>query len=107
PRWYGTNEGRSPNGRFDRGNQIGTGNPNARRIHENRKAVLEAVAPQDVVAIILKQVDLAKDGDTLAARFVADYVLGKPVQAVSLENEGDGTTIIQVIRATPNHAANA
>ena len=100
-RWSGAPEGRDLAGRFERGNQFGAGNPTLKRLHAMRKAAMEAVTPEEFASLIRKQLGLAMDGDTMAARFVAEYVAGKPVQAVSLENDNDGLIQINVIRTTP------
>jgi hypothetical protein len=75
----GTN-GRLPNGRFGVGNPGGPGNPQAKRVAALRRAMLKSVKPEDIEAVIVKLVELAKAGDTTAARELLDRVIGKAVQ---------------------------
>lgn len=41
-----------------------------------REAIFNAVTEADVAEIVKKQIDLAKQGDKSAIKFVMDYVLG-------------------------------
>ena len=54
--------GRDSQGRFARGNAGGPGNPHAQRTAEIREAMLAAVAPADVRAIVKTLVKLTKNG---------------------------------------------
>jgi hypothetical protein len=83
------NNGRDPmTGRLLPGNRVAVGNRGsnsvARRAHELRQCLLEAVSPEDVLAVGRKLVELAKDGDVTAAKLWLEYVLGRPVQGVEL-----------------------
>jgi len=73
---------RDARGRFTANNKGGPGNPFARRVANLRQALLEAVAPEDLRAIIGKMVEAAKQGDVAAARLVLAYGVGKPAPAV-------------------------
>jgi len=73
---------RDARGRFAAGNKGGPGNPFARRVAGLRQAMLEAVAKEDVRAIIGRIVEAAKNGDVAAARLVLAYTVGKPAPAV-------------------------
>ncbi len=77
--------GRDGQGRFTPGNPGGPGNPHAKRIGELRAAVLGAVGPEDMTAIVGKLVELARAGDVRAIREVLDRTLGKPVEADLIE----------------------
>jgi len=74
--------GHGEDGRFAKGNPGGPGNPFARQVAALRRALLEAVSPNDLRGIISKMVDLAKDGHVAAAKIVLEYTLGKPAKAV-------------------------
>src|SRR5260370_1376356 len=74
--------GRDARGRFTANNKGGPGNPFARRIASLRQALLEAVAPPDLRAIIGKVGEAAKQGGVAAARLVLAYTVGKPAPAV-------------------------
>lgn len=70
---------RDSKGRFAKGNAGGPGNPFAKKVGELRSALLKAITPTDVRAIIKKLVALAKSGDTTAAKIVLERALGQPV----------------------------
>ncbi len=78
-------EGRQGNGRFAPGNNAGRGNPHAKRVGELRSALLGAVTPEDLMAIVAKLVDLAKQGDIPAAKEILTRTLGKPHEHDLLE----------------------
>ena len=68
---------RSSNGRFTVGNAGGPGNPHAAQVGGLRRALLDAVTPDDVRDIAAKLVTLAKGGDLNAMRLVLDRTVGK------------------------------
>src|SRR6478736_3466137 len=80
----GRSDGRLPGGRFGPGNKAALGNPNNRRMHELRAALLDAATPEQTAAIIRKMGEQAAAGDVPSARVYLDYVCGKPVQALEL-----------------------
>ena len=69
--------GRDNTGRFGPGNNFGQGNPHAKRVAQLRTALLNAVSPEDLEAIIQALVQKARQGDVYAAREVLDRTLGK------------------------------
>jgi hypothetical protein len=73
--------GRDSAGRFAPGNSVGRGNPHARHVAKLRSALMKAVTPEDIIAIVTKMVELAKDGDLVAAKEVLTRTLGKPQEA--------------------------
>ena len=66
------------NGRFAKGNAGGPGNPHVRRIAMMREAVASAATVEDLVAVMRKLLELAKEGDREAAKLVLHYTVGKP-----------------------------
>jgi hypothetical protein len=77
-----TNEsGRTPGGRFAPGNRGGPGNPHAATVAKLRAAILAAVTPEDIDAIIRALVHRAKGGDMAAAKELLDRAVGKPTDA--------------------------
>ena len=50
-----------------------------------RAALLEAVKPEDMMAIVARLVELAKGGDVRAIKEVLDRTLGKPQEADFIE----------------------
>lgn len=83
-RWEDMAE-RDAQGRFAEGNPGGPGNPHAKRVGELRVALLEAVTPADMQAVVKALVEAAKGGDVAAARVLFERVLGKPVEADLIE----------------------
>jgi hypothetical protein len=73
--------GRGPDGRFDKGNAGGTGNPFARQVAALRQAALAAITPDAIRAILAKMAELALAGDVQAAKLVLAYAVGKPAAA--------------------------
>ena len=93
--------GRLPDGRFGAGNTISQGNVGNKRMKELRRALLDAVTPEDVQAVAKTLKELAVAGDVPACKVLLDHVIGKPVQALELSGpEGsslDLTTIVSTI----------
>jgi hypothetical protein len=77
--------GRAPGGRFAPGNSGGPGNPHAAAVGRLRAAMLAAVSPEDVAAIVRQLVELAKGGSVPAIREVLDRTVGKPVEVDLIE----------------------
>ncbi|MEJ5342805.1 MAG: DUF5681 domain-containing protein [Thermogutta sp.] len=77
---------RDEHGRFLPGCKPGPGRPRKRySAVELRKAVLKAVTPEEVAAIVRALLSRAMDGDVAAAREVLNRVLGPPIEADLLE----------------------
>ncbi len=77
------------------GNTFGEENPHHKRVAELRSALLDAISPEDLRAIVTKLVQQAKQGDVQAAREVLDRCLGKSVQSI------EGPPIYMVPELTP------
>ena len=78
PKPNGPNDGRGEDGRFLPGNAGGPGNPYPRQVAALRNSILQAVTPKDIEEIIKAQIAQAKQGDTVAAKFILERVLGRP-----------------------------
>ena len=74
-------DNRDDRGRFVQGNAGGPGNPYARQVAEHRKALMDAVTPNDVKRVVRVLIDKALSGDIQAARILLDRLLGPPVAA--------------------------
>jgi hypothetical protein len=70
--------GRDASGRFAAGNRGGPGNPFARHTAAMRKAIADAVSPEQLAAIAAAMVKRALEGDVAAAKLVFAYAAGKP-----------------------------
>jgi hypothetical protein len=76
--------GRVERGLFAPGNKIGQGNPNAKRMYELRRSLLESATPRDIQAVAAKLVELAKDGDVAAAKIWLEFTCGKATQPIEV-----------------------
>lgn len=76
-----TATGRTSAGRFVLGNPGGPGNPHAPTVARLRAAILAAVTPDDIEAIVRALVHRAKGGDLGAARELLDRAIGKATDA--------------------------
>ena len=72
--------GRDCHGRFTEQNHFGRGNPYAAKVAKLRSALLEAVSPDDITAVIKKLIAKSKQGDVVCAKEIFDRTLGKPVE---------------------------
>ena len=61
---------RGEDGRFLPGNAGGPGNPYARKVAALRGSLINVVSHEDIEAIIHSQVEKAKQGDNVAAKFI-------------------------------------
>jgi len=73
--------GRTAGGRFATGNAGGPGNPHAPTVAKLRAAILAAVTPEDIDAIVRAMIQRAKGGDLGATKELLDRVIGKPADA--------------------------
>ena len=71
--------GHDANGRWAKGNPGGPGNPFARKVAQLRKAILDNVTEEDLLAIV--EALKAKEGSVGAAKLLLSYALGKPAPA--------------------------
>lgn len=78
PSTNGSN-GRDSSGRFAQGNRGGPGNPHAAKVAQLRSALLNAVKPTELRAIVQALVTKAKQGDIAAAKLLLERVLGPPI----------------------------
>lgn len=69
--------GRLTSGRFGIGNSGGPGNPFALQVGKLRMVLLETVTPDDLKAVVVKLVELAKGGDLAAAKIIIDRTCGR------------------------------
>ncbi|MEX0774744.1 MAG: hypothetical protein WD042_03410 [Phycisphaeraceae bacterium] len=72
-------------GRFQPGWKGGPGNPYAKKVAALRSALIGALAPKDMAAIVKALIAKAKEGDVPAIRELLDRTLGKPQEADLIE----------------------
>jgi hypothetical protein len=91
--------GRRHDGKFGPGNSFGRGNPTAKHAQRLRQLFVTAVTEDDIKAIVVKLVELAKDGDIQAANLLLTRALGKPSTAdTSLPLDSDPITSVDQIK---------
>ncbi len=78
---------RDEKGRFTKGNGGGPGRPKKNREDRYYEIAMNACPFADWRAIWKKAVKQAKTGDSTARKFVADYLIGPPIQ--QLRGSGD------------------
>jgi hypothetical protein len=71
-------------GRLLPGARIGNGNPNAKRQHELKKALMACATETDIQDIYKSMLRAAKTGDVAAAKVLLDHLLGRPSQSVEI-----------------------
>ena len=72
--------GRTPGGRFAKGNAGGPGNPYAKRVARLRSALFGAVKTSDVREVVTALLAQAKSGDVAATKELLQRLLGPPVE---------------------------
>ena len=86
---------RDGNGRFVKGYKGGPGRPSHRAEADYLKATTSRVSVAEWSKVIDRALKDAKDGDARARQFLAEYLLGKPEQVLSLKT----TETVQLARA--------
>jgi sugar/nucleoside kinase (ribokinase family) len=69
--------GRDARGRFVKGCPGGPGNPHGGQVSRLRARLLSAVSEDDIAEVVTALLERAKSGDIAAARFVAEYTIGR------------------------------
>ena len=87
---------RDENGKFKKGNGGGPGRPPKKREDKYLHIAMNTCTYVDWQRIITKAVEQAKKGDSVARKWLADYLIGPPVQ--KNENENTGEMIFRVVR---------
>ena len=83
-------------GRWIKGGPAGPGRK-PRPVEERYLDLFKStVSEADWKEIILVTVKQAKKGDAVARKFIADYLIGQPVQRHELGGEGGGAILVQV-----------
>ena len=93
---------REENGQFAKGHPGGPGRPTKEREERFYEITLTAVTFDDWKAIVTKAKEQAKRGDAVARKWLADYLMGPPVQRNELTGKDGGAIIID----WDDHASN-
>ena len=91
---------RDEKGRFVNGNSasVGKGRPPKEREDRYYEITMNACTFKDWNTIVSKAVSQAKRGDSVARKFLADYLVGPPPQRHEHTGEGGNEIIFKVIR---------
>jgi len=82
PSANGAKSDRDGRGRFVKGWKGGPGNPHASIVMEWRKALVKAVTPEDVTAVMEKLIEKARAGEAWAVKEFLDRCVGRPKEDV-------------------------
>lgn len=89
---------RDKNGRFVKGHpSVTPGRPKKEREENYYRILTDAVTPADWEAIILKAVEQAKRGDSTARKFLADYLIGPPVERKEVTGADGSALTIRIL----------
>jgi hypothetical protein len=68
-----------------------SGNPGGRPAHQAKylKSLVRLVKSDDWRKIVEKAIMQAKNGDKTARQWLADYIVGKPIQAMDVTSNGE------------------
>jgi hypothetical protein len=87
-------------GRFKKGNRGGPGNPFAGQIAAFRAILINAVTPDDMLAIAQALIEKAKEGNLQATKLLFSYIFGKP-QGAPAPTPADLESAEPVMAASP------
>ncbi len=88
---------RDKNGRFVKGHEPMGGRPKREREVEYYRILSTRVTIDDWHAIIDRAIRDAKSGDAVARRWLADYLIGPPVERKEIANPPGETLRIEVV----------
>ena len=88
---------RDENGRFVKGEyKGGPGRPSKEREERYLAIMLNTVTFADWQEIIKKATDQAKRGDSVARKWLSDYLIGPPQQKVDVTTAGEPISIVRI-----------
>lgn len=91
-------DGRDSNGRFKKGEyRGGPGRPKKERELEYYRILELSVSSDDWAVICVKAVEQAKRGDAVARKFLADYLIGPPVEKKEITGADGGKLLIEYV----------
>ena len=88
---------RDDKGRFATGNGGGPGRPKKEREVEYYRIMQTLCTSSDWATIVAKAVEQAKRGDAVARKFLADYLIGPPVERKEISGDNGGPIILKVV----------
>ncbi len=88
---------RDKNGRFVKGNGGGPGRPKKEREVEYYRILQFRCTPDRWQKIIDKALEQAERGDAAARKWLADYLIGPPVERKEVTGADGGDVIVKII----------
>ena len=88
---------RDETGKFKKGNVGGPGRPKKEREERFYEILVTTVTFERWKKIVSKAAEQAERGDQAARKWLADYLIGAPVQRTELTGK-DGGAIVQVVK---------
>ena len=88
---------RDENGRFIKGNGGGPGRPRKEREVEYYRIMQLHVTPDRWGKIVQKALEQAERGDAVARKWLADYLIGPPVERKEVTGDNGGPIILKVV----------
>ncbi len=94
---------RDENGKFVPGTTGGPGRP--KRANDLRQAMLEAVTEADILEVLARLLEAAKNGDPWAVKELLDRATGKPQSILDPDDDGNvrAIQIRYVVDPGPGH----
>ena len=89
---------RDDSGQFAKGNPGGPGRPKKEREERFYEITLTVVTFEDWKSIVWKAVADAKRGDAVARKFLADYLMGPPVQRQEVTGANGEAIVLKVVK---------
>ena len=105
PSKNGSNGQRDARGRFVPGCEGGHGNPYAKQVHTFRSAIVQAVTPADIQAVIQALLKAAKEGDVAAAKLFLERTVGAVKQEIKIEEGGELQVVERIVRVRSDRVA--
>ena len=88
---------RDENGRFLKGHAPMGGRPPRAKEEMYYRILMTACSKKDWEAIVAKAVEQAKRGDAIARKWLADYLVGPPIERKEITGAGGGDIHVRVI----------
>lgn len=95
---------RNESGQFVKGYSGGPGRPPKAREEKYHEILVSAITFDDFRRIILKAKDQAIKGDAVARKFIADYLVGTPIQRTEHSGPNGGAIPVQRFEAAIENA---
>lgn len=89
--------GRDDRGRFAKGYKGGPGRKKRQVEDDFMRLLTGAVTKEDWITIVIKAVEQARRGDSVARKWLSDYLIGPPVERKELTGANGGVIRVTLI----------